>query len=76
MYLTTDAVSYMIYANYVGIVSVCLYLLIVPESPRWLMIQGREADAIKSLNYIAWFNGSQRRVPQDGKFDLLDQVLL
>lgn len=58
MYYTKDAVTYMQYANYIGIAATLLYILIIPESPRWLLIQGRELEGIEKLNYIAWFNGS------------------
>ena len=31
--------------------------LFLPESPIWLLNQGRTKDAIKALNYIGRFNG-------------------
>ena len=32
-------------------------------------------EGIKALNYIAWFNGSQFRVPEDATMDLVGQVV-
>ena len=36
------------------ILLICLNL----ETPRWLLLNGRREDAIKTLNFIAWFNGA------------------
>lgn len=36
LFVSTDAVKYMQVMNIVGMVGTVLYLLIVPESPRWL----------------------------------------
>lgn len=41
------------------------YLLVsfvVPESPKWLMLQGRREEAIEVLNYVAWFNRSKTTI--------------
>jgi len=51
-----------------------LYLLIVPESPKWLLIKkgSRSKEAIKVLNYIAWFNGTTYRVPPNTEIEIDD----
>jgi len=60
----------------IGFVASILYLIIIPESPKWLIIrQGPKSQkAIKILNYIAWFNGSTFRVPSNTKIYLLEMV--
>ena len=38
------------------------------ETPRWLLVNGRRDEAIAMLNFIAWFNGAEDRIPADTKF--------
>jgi len=61
----------------VGTAASLLYLAIIPESPKWLFLQDgtKSEKAIQNLNYIAWFNGSEMRVPQNAQFDLIGQVV-
>ena len=51
--------------------------MIIPESPRWLFINkgNKSKEAINVLNYIAWFNGSQNRVPENAMFDQIGQLI-
>ena len=44
---------------------------VCPESPRWLLYNGRQADAIDAINYMAWFNGNADEtmlIPSDAIF--------
>ena len=41
---------------------------ICPESPRWLLVNGRTKDAIEVLNYMARCNGNSQRIPNDAQF--------
>ena len=50
---------------WMGIVGIILYFLVVPESPRFLFTNKRSKQAIDVLNYIARFNLSKRRIPDD-----------
>ena len=54
-----------------------LFIVMIPESPRWLFLQKgvNSHEAIKNLNFIAWFNGSPMRVPYDATFDIVGQVI-
>ena len=52
---------------YIGTLCIIIYLLFIPESPKWLFLKegGSSIKAINILNYIAWFNNSEYRVPSD-----------
>ena len=62
------------FTNLLGIVCSIIYLWIIPESPRWMFLKkgGNCQEAIKNLNYIAWFNGSSYRIPENAVCDLSD----
>ena len=51
----------------IGIISYVIYVFVIPESPAWLVMKEgpNSLKAIETLNYIAWFNGSPHRIPQD-----------
>ena len=55
---------YMLCFSYVGFF--CLFLL--PESPRWLLLNSKTKEAIEVLNGIAKLNGSKGRIPLDAEF--------
>ena len=48
--------------------SALLLAFVCPESPRWLLYNGRQAEAIEALNYMARFNGSSENIPEDAVF--------
>ena len=62
---------------YLTTVAIIMLILIIPESPFWLFSTkgSNNQQAIKILNYIAWFNGSKNRVPEDALFDLTGQII-
>ena len=62
---------------YFGTSLIIFYLIIIPESPKWLFIKEGSSSkkAIDILNYIAWFNGSDFRVPYNAQFDIIGQVI-
>ena len=39
-------------------------------------MNGKEKEAIKTLNYIAWFNGSDYRIPETAQLDLYEQAII
>lgn len=63
MYVVADAVKFIEFMNIVGTIAILSYILIVPESPKWLFLNGQRKEAIKNLNYIAKLNGSSTKIP-------------
>ena len=57
---------YTCYFCFGGVASV-LYMIFIPESPYWLVRNEGSSSlkAIESLNYIAKFNGSDKRISKD-----------
>ena len=53
------------------IISITGFVLafVCPESPRWLLYNNRQGEAIAALNYIAKFNRSEERIPVDARFE-------
>jgi hypothetical protein len=41
----------------VGITSFCILIFFVPESPKWLLLRGKQSEAIVVFNKIAAING-------------------
>ena len=59
--------------NNISIIAIQFVALIILiglriETPRWLLLNGRRAEAISMLNFIAWFNGVKDRLPADTQF--------
>jgi hypothetical protein len=61
--------------NTFGTVATILYLALIPESPRWLFQNGRDEEGIEVMNFIASVNGSEKRIPPNAQFDLLEEVI-
>lgn len=59
----------------VGTIAYILSMLLLPESPKWLIYRGREAEAIDVLNYIAKVNGSEFRFPKDNTITFLESMM-
>ena len=75
-YYVKSIQSILVTAYFMGLVATCLYTLFVPESPRWLFMNNSNSkEGIEILNYIAWFNGSNFRVPADATMDQVGQVV-
>ena len=72
-YYSRDAQLFLNISFVVGLINCVLYLLLIPESPKWLFMKkgSNSQEAIAVLNYIAWFNSSTFTVPNDAYFDVL-----
>ena len=57
---------------FVGLAATILYFLLVPETPTWHFLKDgtNSQDGIAVLNYIAWLNGVEYRVPPTAKIGL------
>jgi hypothetical protein len=51
-----------------GTLAFMITMIIVPESPQWLLFQGRREDAIKAFNWIGKINGSKTPISDDAVF--------
>jgi len=51
-----------------GSFSFVLTMAIVPESPKWLLIQGKREEAIKALNWIGRINGTKTPISESATF--------
>ena len=51
---------------------IVLYHSIIPESPRWLITQGREEEAMEIISKIATVNG--KKLPETLEFDEEEKV--
>jgi hypothetical protein len=67
LFVGRNTQAFLYFTTAIGFLSLTLAFLL-PESPRWLLMQGRTEEAIKSLNYIAKFNGSKNRIAPDAQF--------
>ena len=54
LYMFVTALSYL----------AILLAFFMPESPRWLLVSGRGTEGVKAINYIAWLNRSEVRIPE------------
>jgi hypothetical protein len=54
------------------VIATLLYFVAIPESPVWFILKDGPSspDAITTLNYIAWCNGSKFRVPMNAQIGL------
>lgn len=53
---------------YVHIAGYLLVTALCPESPKWLLLQGKRKEAIDALNYIAKINRSPNRISSSTYF--------
>ena len=66
-FLSVDLDVYPLYVT-IGIMNIVAYLTILVlnlETPMWLLHNGKTKEAIDVLNYVAWFNGAENRIPED-----------
>ena len=68
LYVERDCHSLFVGTVAITIIGYCFLVIVNAESPRWLLLNGRTVEAIRVLNYIAWFNGVENRVKEETKF--------
>ena len=69
LFVSRDMRGLLLFMSVMAAVSFVLCILVLPESPAWLIAVGRKKEAIKSLNIIAWFNSSKSRIPSNAVFE-------
>lgn len=72
-YLVRDWVKMCLYTS-VPFLLYFFYILIMPESPRWLLAKGRLEEALKVLEVMARVNG--KKLPESFRSRLEERVRL
>lgn len=49
----------------IGFALIRIFLFQIPESPRYLLSKGRDAEAVESVNYVARYNGKPETLTLD-----------
>lgn len=49
----------------IGFALIRIFLFRIPESPRYLLSKGRDAEAVESVNYVARYNGKPETLTLD-----------
>ena len=57
-----------LFMTVLGTVSFIVIFWIMPEAPRWLLINGKQEEAISTFNSIARFNRSSSRISPQSVF--------
>ena len=76
IYVDKDLVEFLRIWYIIGTTASIIFIIAIPESPRFLFMSDPSSKrAIGIMNYIAWFNGSDKRIPEDAVMDTLYQVI-
>ena len=68
MFVSRDWKMFMYPFFAIGALGFVIVSVLMPESPKWLLLQGRQEDAIRSLNFVARVNRSPSRIDQKANF--------
>ena len=69
LFVSRDMRALLLFMSVMATISLVLCVLVLPESPAWLISASRKKEAIKSFNIIAWFNQSEIRIPESATFE-------
>ena len=61
IWIVRDWVPIFTVYTYIGVICLVIYLVVLPESPKYLLMKGEKTKAIGSLNLMAALNGSNLR---------------
>lgn len=76
MHLQPDVIFMMKVHYTIGATACLLFFIAIPESPRYLFMKDPQSlQAIKILNYISWFNGCEKRIPETAMMDNIHQLI-
>jgi MFS family permease len=76
-YLTIERNWLPIYAmyTYLGIAGLLVQSLLLPESPKWLLINGKKSAAIAAFNWISRLNCSKESFSEEEEFEIEVQTV-
>jgi MFS family permease len=68
LFVSRDWFYIMLFMYLVAMVALAVIFIALPESPRWLLINGHHEQALTTFAYIADYNRSQFTIPSNALF--------
>lgn len=67
-FVSKNVTILLIITSTLHLIAIIVIALVMPESPKWLLVTGQRDKAIEVFNYIAKFNGSKFRFSENSRF--------
>mmetsp|Transcript_8435 Transcript_8435/g.14128 ORF Transcript_8435/g.14128 Transcript_8435/m.14128 type:complete len:102 (+) Transcript_8435:1159-1464(+) len=68
-FISNDGILFVEYSGYISLIMAIIFYLVIQESPKWLVLKGRQEEAVRNIikigNYNAFFNNSQSEALKD-----------
>ena len=62
LYISKNWKPFFLIMTWLGVIACTVFVAFAPESPKWLLIEGRTQEAMTELSKIAKFNGSDKEI--------------